>query len=178
VRRGAIFLRCLGAAWLLLLPPLAAAQMQAPEAELKAAILANVLLFVDWPAQPAQPADRLLLCYVGDSPLAAALVQLDGKLIKGKPLRVVRTDAGRAAACHALYLSAADDGVLGKMAPSLHASGVLLAGDSPGYLQRGVMLNLELVAGRVAFDIDLRSLRQAGLAVSSKVLRLARLVVE
>jgi hypothetical protein len=55
---------------------------------------------------------------------------------------------------------------------------MLLVGDSPGDQQRGVMLNLEIEGGRVVFDIDLRAARQAGLAVSSKVLRLARHVIE
>jgi hypothetical protein len=60
----------------------------------------------------------------------------------------------------------------------LHASGILLVGDTPGYQQRGVMINLEIDGGRVVFDIDLRSVRQADLALSSKVLRLARHVLE
>lgn len=177
MRRATTFLWQIGAILLFLLAPLAAAQMQAPEAELKAAILANMLLFVDWPAQPALM-DRLRLCHLGDSPVASALHQLDGKLIKGKALQVLRVDPGNAASCHALYFSPDDDAALTKIATGLHASKVLLAGDTPGYLQRGVMLNLELVAGRVAFDIDLRAARQSGLTVSSKVLRLARMVVE
>lgn len=175
---GATLFSRIGAALLFLLAPHAVAQVQAPEPELKAAILANMLLFVDWPARSTQAADRLRLCYLADSPVASALLQLDGKLIKGRPLQVVRIDAGKAADCHALYFSPGDDGALTTSAAGLRTSGVLLAGDSPGYLQRGVMLNLELVAGRVAFDIDLRSARQAGLAVSSKVLRLARRVLE
>lgn len=179
MRRGAIFCRQISAVLLFLLAPYASAQMPAaPEAELKAAILANVLLFVDWPAQTTQIADRLLLCYLGESPVASALAQFNGKLVKGKPLQVEHADAGRAAGCHVLYFSAGDDETLSKVAAGLRAAGVLLAGDTPGFLQRGVMLNLELVAGRVAFDVDLRSIRQAGLSVSSKVLRLARLVVE
>lgn len=178
VRRGTIFLRQIGTILLFLLAPHAAAQMKASEPELKAAILANMLLFVDWPAQPAQARDRLLLCHLGDSPVANALRQLDGKLIKGKPLQVRRVDPGKAAGCHALYFSPDDDAALTKTAAGLHTAKVLLAGDTPGYLQRGVMINLELVAGRVAFDIDLRAARQSGLTVSSKVLRLARLVVK
>lgn len=175
MRRGALFFRRISAVLLLLLSPHAMAQMQAPEPELKAAILVNMLLFIDWPAQAA---DRLQLCYLGDSAVATALIQLDGKPVRGKPLRVLRVDAEHAAGCHALYFSAKDDDTLARSAPLLRHAGILLAGDSPGYLQRGAMLNLELVAGRVAFDIDLRSARQAGLSVSSKVLRLARRVVE
>jgi hypothetical protein len=178
VKRGTFLFRRISVVLLLLLSPHAMAQMQAPEPDLKAAILVNMLLFIDWPAQSAQATDRIQLCYLGDSAVATALAQLDGKSIKGKPLRVQQVGAEHAASCHALYLSAKDDGTLTRNAPLLRTAGVLLAGDSPGYLQRGAMLNLELLAGRVAFDIDLRSTRQAGLVVSSKVLRLARQVVE
>lgn len=177
MRHCVALVRSVYAAALLLLAPQTAAQVQAPEPELKAAILANMLLFIDWPPKQ-QASERLLLCHLGDSSVASALAQLDGKLIKGKTLQVLRVDTERSERCHALYFSPADENALNRVAPGLRAAGVLLAADTPGFLQRGAMLNLELVAGRVVFDIDLRSTRQAGLAVSSKVLRLARQVVE
>lgn len=163
---------------LLVLSPLVQAQRQAPESELKAAILVNMLLFVDWPTQASQPADRLTLCYFEAGPVAQVLDLLNGKVIKGKPLQVLLVNATTAAGCHALYLSPNDDTALARVVPNLRSSGVLLVGDSPGYLQRGVMLNLEVNDGRIVFDVDLRAARQAGLVVSSKVLRLARKVVE
>jgi len=163
---------------LLVMAPLALAQRLAPEPELKAAILVNMFLFVDWPAQGGQAPDRLTVCYLDGGPVATALEQLGGKLIKGKPLQVLRVDSATMGGCHALYLSSLDAVSLPRVVANGRASGILLVGDTPGYLQRGVMLNLEIDGGRVVFDIDLRSMRQAGLAVSSKVLRLARQVLE
>ncbi len=172
------FWRALLALLLLALTPLAHAQRQAPEPELKAAILVNMLLFVDWPTPQGRTPDRLTVCHLAASPVATALAQLGGKLLKGQPLQVVRADAATLGDCQVLYLSPTDATGLPRLASSLPASGILLVGDSPGYLQRGVMLNLEIEGGRVVFDIDLRSVRQAGLTVSSKVLRLARHVTE
>jgi len=162
----------------LALSPLAQAQPQAPEAELKAAILVNMLLFVDWPTQASQPTDRLTLCYLETGPVATVLNQLNGKILKGKPLQVQQVTATSAAGCHALYLSPGDNAALTRVVTSFRTSGVLFIGDSPGYLQRGVMINLEVDNGHMVFDIDLRSARQAGLTMSSKALRLARKVVE
>lgn len=163
---------------LLVMAPLALAQRQAPEPELKAAILVNMLLFVDWPTQGRQAPNSLNVCYLDGGPVAAALAQLDGKVLKGKPLQVVQVDVATIGGCHALYVSPVDAASLPRLVPKLRASGILLVGDSPGYLQHGVMLNLEIADGRVVFDIDLRPVRQAGLTVSSKVLRLARQVLE
>jgi hypothetical protein len=158
--------------------PLAQAQKQAPEAELKAAILVNMLLFVDWPIQASQPTDRLTLCYLDSGPVAMVLDRLNGKAIKGRPLQVMRVNANVVTGCHALYLSPNDSTALTRVIPGLRASGVLFLGDLPGYLQRGVIINLDVDDGRIVFDVDLRSARQAGLMMSSKVLRLARKVVE
>lgn len=157
---------------------LAHAQRQASEPDLKAAILVNMLLFVDWPTPPGRVTDRLTVCHLAAGPVATALAQLGGKSLKGRPLQVVRADAATLSECHVLYLSPTDATALPRLVSSLPASGMLLVGDSPGYLQRGVMLNLEIDGGRVVFDIDLRAARQAGLTVSSKVLRLARHVTE
>jgi hypothetical protein len=163
---------------LLVLSPLALAQKQAPEAELKAAILTNMLLFVDWPSQSAPALDRLKLCYLSTGPVSTALAQFEGKLIKARAVQVTRVEATTAAGCHALYVSPLDFDSLPRLLPLSRNGGILLVGDTPGYLSRGVMLNLEVDNGRVVFDIDLRSIRQAGLALSSKVLRLARQVLE
>lgn len=164
---------------LLVMAPLALAQhRQAPEPELKAAILINMLLFVDWPAQGRQASDRLTVCYLDAGPVSTALGQLDGRLFKGRALQVVRVDAATIGGCHALYVSPLEAASLPHVVPHLRDSGILLVGDSAGYLQRGVMLNLAIEGGRVVFDIDLRALRQAGLVVSSKALRLARQVLE
>lgn len=179
MRAGSIA-TCFGMLLLLLLTSLSWAQTprQAPEPELKAAILVNLLLFVDWRRQGVQPQDRLTVCYLEPGPVTVALRQFEGRQIKGKPLRVLRVAPAQVAGCHLLYLSPLASTQLPGLVPVLGDSGILLAGDSVAYLQRGVMLNLATEDGRVVFDIDLQSVRQAGLALSSKVLRLARQVRE
>ena len=166
---------------LMLMSSVALSQRQAPEPVLKAAILVNMLLFIDWPSQAAQPKDRRVLCYLDSSPVAAALLQLDGRSVSNRPLSVQQVsiaDAARLSSCHAVYLAPGNAVGMSDIVPSLRAAGVLIVGDSPDYLQRGVMLNLDVESGRVVFDIDLKSARQAGVGVSSKMLRLARRVVE
>lgn len=160
----------------LALPVAAQAQWQAPESELKAAILANMMMFIDWPEQGGHPRDRVSVCHLGDSPVAKALARFDGRIVRGLPLRVLRVEGRQVEQCHAVYL--APEETLQPEAPVRGVRGVLLAGDAAGFLARGGMVNLELVGGRVVFDIDLRAVREAGLSISSKVLRLARIVLE
>ena len=160
--------------------PAACAQTQAPESDLKAAIISNMLLFVDWPAAgpTSAPDEQLVVCYQGSSPVADALVRLDGKSVKGKLMKVMQVGNGKTGQCHAFYLAPGNADNLGAILPELGKAPIFVAADSPEYVNQGVMLNLDLAGGRVVFDIDLRSAQKAGLQISSKVLRLARQVIE
>lgn len=165
-------------AWLALFSLSALAQTEAPEPDLKAAIITNMLLFVEWPARSAFPTDQLRICLQGNGPVASALAQLNGKAFRNKVLSVFVASAGNVAECQALYISPASVATLEKTMSMVGASPVLIASDSPDFFQRGTMLNLERVGGRIVFDIDLRSTQKAGLQVSSKALRMARQVAE
>ena len=154
------------------------AQTKASEPELKAAIISNMLLFVEWPKSPSLPADQLTICFVDASPVANALLQLNGKNIKGKSLKVMPLLANNAGECHALYVSPANSANLNKTLAGLATLPIFLTGDSDGFLRQGGMLNLELVGDHIVFDINLRGAQKAGLQISSKALRLARQVIE
>lgn len=170
--RGALLLATLLAG----LPATPAAAQEATEADLKAAIIANMLLFVTWP-QPLATLEPLTICHLDNSPVAAALDKLDGRNVKGRPLRVARTNVEQAGACHALYLSPDNPAALNRLL-ARQMPPVLLVSDNAGYLQRGTALNLELVGGRIVFDVNLRAAQRSGIGVSSKALHLARQVIE
>ena len=158
--------------------PLDAIAQTVPEPDLKAAIIANMLLFVEWPTDNAPLPDHLTICHIEANPVTEALGRLNGKSIKGKTLKVVRARPDNLNDCLAVYLPPGNIGTLNAVAAKAGSSAILLMGDSQEYLGQGIMLNLELISGRVVFDIDLRSAQRKGLKVSSKALRLARQVIE
>lgn len=162
----------------LLGPIPAQAQPRAPEADLKAAILINMLMFIDWPPSGKLPAEQMIICYLDDTPVSEALSRAEGKAIKNRKLVVQKAGPDGLASCHALYLSTASRGQLPAIIGKLEGTPVLLASDTPDFFQRGIMLNLELNAGHVVFDFDLRATRKSGLQISSKALRLARQIIE
>jgi hypothetical protein len=60
----------------------------------------------------------------------------------------------------------------------LKDKGVLTVADSPGAAQLGVALNMATRGGRVSFQANLLAAREAGIQLSSKLLRLATEVVQ
>lgn len=169
------FLMALG---LVAMPAHSLAQVKASEQDLKAAIIINMTIFIEWPAQSNLPGDRLNVCFLGNSPVAEALGNSEGRTVRNRTIRVskVRTDGLKD--CHVVYVSAADSTQMPEIIASLHNVPALIVGDSPVTFPRGAILNLELSAGHVVFDVDLRSAQKARLQFSSKALRLARQVIE
>jgi len=148
-------------------------------AELEAAIVYNILLFVDWPPEAAPATGgALVLCVDPASRLSGPLRSLAGRPVRTHRLELRELPPSEPArGCHALFVDGASR-VRRALAP-LKAQPLLLLGDeaaaAPG---EALAVRLGQAAGRVVFDIDLAAARQAGLQISSRLLRLARKVDE
>ncbi|MBI5547888.1 MAG: YfiR family protein [Deltaproteobacteria bacterium] len=95
----------------------------------------------------------------------------------GRPLRVRRlTTWSEARTCRAAFIGQRDGDRIEEELRELAPFSVLTLADTPGYGERGVMVNLYLEEERVRFEINLFAARQAHLQLSSKLLSLARLV--
>jgi hypothetical protein len=150
------------------------------ELDVKAAIVANLLAFADWPAQAAPPANAaLVLCVGAQHPLRAPLATLNGRVVRQWVLQVRELGANDATAqCHALLV---DDALLAArpaLRQELRALPLLSFADAQQAADATVCIRLDVVNGRVSFTVDLASARANGLTLSSRLLRLAREVRE
>lgn len=147
--------------------------------ELQAAIVYQLLPFVDWPSDAAPAAGgALTLCVDPASALAGPLRSLQGRPVRQARLAVQDLpppDALRR--CHAVWL---DDRLRGPQAAvrrALHGLPVLVLGDeASGARDDAVDVHLVPQGGRVEFEVDLQTLRESRLQISSRLLRLARRV--
>lgn len=161
---------------LALLAGAAPAQAQ-DDGALKAAIVFNLLAFVQWPRESElPPGSPLRLCGDRQGPLWPHLLAL-----RERPLRQFRIELRELGEqdsmrdCQVLLLDAGT----GRPRPVPRAPAALLtlcSDERPD--TSDVVLDLHRVGGRVVFDIDLAAARRGGLQISSKLLRLARTVRE
>lgn len=177
-RRFARFLVMLaGAAALCRAAPAAAAS---GEDEIKATIAFDVLQFVKWPAT-ALPAGRpLVLCATESGDIARRLARFNGAPVNETSL-VFKTLDRRLDGldeCHALFVAAGDPYAMLRAAAATHGKPILLIAEGDRALAQGAGIAVSLAGSHVVIDVDLASLNAAGLAVSSKLLRLARTVTK
>ena len=149
--------------------------LAADEAELKAAIVFNVLVFVEWPDEQK----TIELCASADNPLLPALRRLEGRDVRNRTFRVheLATDAPPAS-CRAAFVDASDRTKRALMVKNLSDFGVFMISDDAEAPPRSTAVIMQRAGARIALDVNLPAVRQARVQVSSKLLRLARTVNE
>lgn len=155
--------------------PGAATEAAVPEHHMKAAFVYNFAVFTQWPAETLAGGGPLSVCASADTALYAALKQLTDKPINGHPV-ALRGTAGSLHDCHVLVLERGDRERWPQWKRAVAGSPVLTVADDRVIGDDGAIIALSNDNQRISFDIDMAAVRGARLALSSKLLRLARSV--
>jgi hypothetical protein len=172
IRRAAI---ALAAAWLATAP---LAAQRTPEAatedDIKAAFLFNFTRFVEWPA--ADTSSPFVICTEAAPGFAAAVDRIvAGESIRGRALkRVTPADPGEARGCQMLFIGRAQSGHADRWISAVRGLPVLVVSESDGAWSHGSQINFVIVDQRVKFDVNVEAAAESRLAISSKLLRVAR----
>jgi hypothetical protein len=151
---------------------------QAGEYQLKAAFIYNFAQFVEWPANSFEAPDSpIVIGVVGDDPFHGALERaVSGKRVQDHPLIVHHVQFDEPlTACHIVYFSSADDRRLQSYLVVTRGKPVLTIGEADRFLQYGGIIRFFLENNKIRFEVNVQAAQQAGLKISSKLLKLARI---
>jgi len=147
------------------------------EYEVKAEFIYNFAKFVIWPASAYRISHTHNICILGETSFAAAIDAINGRILRGKRVRVKRiSDIRDAADCQCIFISPVEEEGLEKILRLLDGMSILTIGDTKDYAEKGVMINMYKEKNRVRFEINIDAARRAGLEISSRLLRLGRIV--
>jgi len=185
--------------------PLHADEASDREYKVKVAFVYNFLKFIAGgrfgPAEetagaPADPNKTLVVGVLGKVPSQESFADLQGKLVKDKRIAIryfksladcedaekkipaqhpQSKDMGR---CHVLFVCPSEKSFLPRLLPPLQRDGVLLVGDTPGFLEAGGVINLLIEEKKVRFEVNLAAAAREKLQIRSSLLRLAVRTVE
>jgi len=147
--------------------------------EVKAAFIYNFARFVDWPASAfSHPQAPLVIGVRQGDPMGPALQALSGKMVQGRPIRVLLTDkAEEFKNCQVVFLGRpADRRVLREILS--HLPILTITDEEAEFKNLGAVINFIVVENRLRFEINQKAARRANLKISSQLLKLARLVDE
>jgi hypothetical protein len=144
----------------------------------KAAFIINFLKFVEWPAADLSSGAGLTVAVLGDDAFGAVLSRASaGQTVQSRGVTVrAITRAGDANGAHLLFIAGSQERSLSAILRAIEGRAVLTVGDTEGYAQAGVMLNLYTFDQRMRIEANTTAAARAGVRLSSQLLRLARIV--
>jgi hypothetical protein len=154
------------------------AQITRPEYELKAAVVSKFPEFTEWPEDLLNNRRTIDLCVVQPNPFGQVLNDLvAGEILRGHAL-VARdvSDPRNMASCQLLFVPSRSSTDLEEVLASVKNLPVLTIGESTDFLDRGGIVSVRVVEGRVRFEVNLDAANRAGVRLSSQLLRLAQRV--
>lgn len=147
------------------------------------AYIYNLGKFTEWPPAALGPPGRpITLCMMGDTEyLTLALAAIENRPMQGREVRVRHMSyLGEPLGCQILFVSRSEERHLAEILPAAHAGAALTVSDIADFADVGGIVGLLPAAapdGKMEFEINAGVARQAGLRLSSQVLKLARNVV-
>lgn len=164
------------AAWILLLSLGSGSGLAdaVTEYDLKAAYLLNFASYVEWP----NPPEPVTICVYGDNPFKAATI---ATLLEAKAGQInadfkYPRQLEQLTDCNILYLGLSEHENFGKAIAMVRNAPVLIVTDVQDGLPQGVMINLIAESNRLRFEINIGTVLASKLKISSKLLKLAKIV--
>jgi hypothetical protein len=166
------------AAWtiaaILFCAPVRAGQVR--EHEVKAAFLYNFTRFIEWPDGTPQTSEPFRLCVVADGVTTSAVERvMAGESVNGRPAQtLIPRSPDEARRCQILFVGQTE---IYRAAPLLRAvrgMPVLTVSDAARFVAHGGAIQFVLEDGRVRFDVNIEAAKRSGLAISSRLLQVAR----
>ena len=148
------------------------------EYDVKAAFLYNFVTFTDWPdAAFAAPDSPFVIGVLGVDPFGPNLDRLvEGEKVGNRPIvvqRFRRIDDARGA--NLLFICASEGSRVGPLLRRLQGTHILTVGEVPGFAEQGGAIGF-VTAASIRLEINSQAVKSAGVNLSSKIMRLARVV--
>jgi hypothetical protein len=157
-------------------------ELETNEYQLKASLLWQFVKFVDW-ADRAMPKDSksIVIGVLGSDPFGKHLDALKGKEAKGRKLdvrRYERVEDVKEGECHVLFVSSGYGRKVEDVASALAVRSILVVGEKKASIDAGLTVGFTVKDRKIAFEINLDAAKRSGLAVSTKLVKLASRVIK
>ncbi|BCG65870.1 MAG: hypothetical protein methR_P3738 [Methyloprofundus sp.] len=137
----------------------------------------NFARLTHWPTVDIKTnAATFNLCVIGTNVVQQSFTNINHDIVNHKMIRVLnRSYLQDLSECHLVYISGLKRTVLIQVLLKLKNKPVLTIGEGFAFIQVGGMVGLELVQDEMQLNINLVTINQASLVVSSRLLKLGKI---
>ncbi|MBP7584537.1 MAG: YfiR family protein [Spirochaetes bacterium] len=161
------------AASVLAVPPLFS---EIPEQRVKAAFIEKFTHFIEWPEGSLGRQGQFVIGVIGYSQVTPHLLDIvSGRRLRDRDLVLKSVGNGPALSeCQVLFIAPGEGPNLAAILARVRHRPVLTVADTPGFAERGVMINLFRSGSYVRFEINMDEVKRSPLKFSSKLLVLSK----
>jgi hypothetical protein len=143
--------------------------------QVKAAFVLKIIDFVKWPEKENT---TFMVSVLGDEEFYESFKNLGVNKARGKNLVLKRYNVNEIdnEKCDVIFISKLNRQKLSDILAQFKNTSVLLIGDDPSFAQMGGMVSLVKSKGKLGMEINLGQVKKAGLKISSRLLRLAKII--
>jgi hypothetical protein len=143
--------------------------------DVEAAYLYNFEKFVSWPSDSSHDSAPFAICILGEDSFGESLNSLIAdETHQGRKLVVRRLSSAAAGNdCQILFIGQSEESRLAKDLVALQKRPILTVSSLPGFLEHGGMIQFILQNRKVRFSVNMPAAGQAGLQLSSELLKVA-----
>ncbi|MBS1718043.1 MAG: YfiR family protein [Armatimonadetes bacterium] len=147
------------------------------EHQIKAAFIGQFVKFIEWPDLGPAKSNFVIGIYRADSFGSSIEDALAGKVVAGHPIVVehIHSDA-EIRHCRLVVSGCGSEERIASLSKLGAATHTVLVGETEDFAKFGGVIGLVVVPPNVRFEVNLVAARRAGVAVSSKLLSLAKVV--
>lgn len=153
------------------------------EDQVKAAFLYNFTNFVEWPPHAWSKDDApIIISIIGNDDLASLLEKtVAGRKGRGRSFQIQRfpcwpDQAAPLRGSHLVYIDSLGTATSDRITADLAGNAVLLVGNGNEFARRGGMIQFRREGDRIIFDINRQAAEKAGLKISSRLYKVARII--
>jgi len=152
---------------------------QFTEYDVKAQFMHRFTQFIEWPQ--SSTINNLDLPFrigvYGDNYIENTLNEIaEFSEIKEKKVKIVQVDFNNIIDCDMLFISKCSNEELYKIIKIAKGKGILLVSDTKGYGKKGVHINFYKQDEKINFEINISTAKNDSFNVSSRLLKLARVI--
>lgn len=151
------------------------------EYTLKAEYLERFTHYTEWPEESAisDTSQPFVLGVIGESPFGSILDDTYAKLkIRDKNVEIrYYSKPAEIEGCHLLFIGNINKKSLSEILAHTKVMPVLIVSDTKDFASEGVHINLYLSQEKVRFEINESAVKESGLQMSYKLLKLGKIVI-
>ncbi|MCU0287749.1 MAG: YfiR family protein [Acidobacteria bacterium] len=146
------------------------------ENELKSAYLYKICKFTRW-SRPLQPGGSFIISILGPTTPGNEIIIPPEKLLLDKKVIIRKIKKiSDIKDSHVLFITAAEAYHLDEILSFTEAKDILTVGDTPGFSEKGVIINLYIEEDKVKFEINREAQGKSAIKLYSQVFRNGKII--